>query len=115
MHLLRMPDGRLVMTFIMRMDLKNGRMASYKRGVCALLSYDNGLTWDIKHEYLLHTFDYTDGTPIGYCCGHVYSALLDDGSILTSYMNIPTKGACLVRWRPARGIAWQIQRKGNAG
>jgi len=100
-HLLRMPDGTLVMTFIMRMNLKNGRLASYKRGCCALLSDDNGLTWDMDHEYLMHYFDYSDGSPIGYSCGHVYSALLDDGSILTSYMNLPTRGACLVKWRAA--------------
>jgi len=100
-HLLCMPDGTLVMTYIMRMNLENGRLVSYKRGCCALLSYDNGLTWDMDHEYLMHFFDYSDGSPIGYSCGHVYSTLLDDGSILTSYMNLPTRGACLVKWRPA--------------
>lgn len=100
-HLICMPDGTLVMTFIMRLDIVDGHMATYKRGVCALLSYDNGLTWDTEHEYLLHGFDHADGTPAGYSCGHVYSALLTDGSILTSYMNIPTRAACLVKWKPA--------------
>ena len=99
-HLICMPDGTLVMTYIMRMDLKNGRLVSYQRGCCALLSYDNGLTWDMDREYVMHSFDYSDGSPIGYSCGHVYSTLLDDGSILTSYMNLPTRGACLVKWRP---------------
>ena len=99
-HLICMPDGTLVMTYIMRMDLKNGRLVSYQRGCCALLSYDNGLTWDMDREYVMHSFDYSDGSPVGYSCGHVYSTLLDDGYILTSYMNLPTRGACLVKWRP---------------
>jgi len=102
-HLLCMPDGTLVLTFIMRMELEDGRLASYKRACCALLSYDNGLTWDTDHEYLVHSFDFADGTPVGYSCGHVYSTLLDDGSILTCYGHLRTKGGCLVKWRPAAG------------
>jgi len=99
-HLICMPDGTLVMTFIMRMELEDGRLVSYKRACCALLSYDNGLTWDTDHEYFVHSFDFADGTPVGYSCGHVYSTLLDDGSILTCYGHLRTKGGCLVKWRP---------------
>jgi len=102
-HLVCMPDGTLVMTYIMRLDIVEGRMDSYRRGCGALLSYDNGLTWDTEHEYLVHSFDFADGTRKGYCCGHVYSTLLDDGAILTCYGNLPPKGACLVKWRPAPG------------
>jgi len=99
-HLLCMPDGTLVMTYAVRLDVAEGRLASYGRGCGALLSYDNGLTWDTDHEYLLHHFDFSDGTPLGYCCGHAYSAILQDQSILTCYGNLTTKGACLIRWRP---------------
>lgn len=97
-HLLAMPDGTLVMTFAMRMDIRDGRLASYQRACCALTSRDNGLTWDTEREYLVHSFDFSDGTFKGYSCGHAYSTLLDDGAILSSYMNLPSKGACLVKW-----------------
>jgi hypothetical protein len=56
---------------------------------------DNGLTWDTDHEYFLHSFDFVDGTPLGYSCGHVYSTLLDDGAALTCYGYLCTKGICL--------------------
>jgi len=101
-HLLRMPDGTLVMTFIMRQDVQEGRMASYTRGCGAVLSYDNGLTWDTEHDYLLDSFAFADGTPLALACGHIYSTLLDDGSILTCYGRYPSKGGCLVRWTPAK-------------
>ena len=99
-HLICMPDETLVMTFIMRQDIVDGRLTSYRRGCGALVSYDNGMTWDTEHEYLVHSFDFSDGTPVGHSCGHVYSTLLDDGAILTCYGNFPSKGACLVKWRP---------------
>jgi len=98
-HLLCMADGTLVMTYIMRQDFAGERLATYRRGCGALLSRDNGMTWDTDHEYLVHSFDFSDGTVIGYCCGHVCSTALDDGSILTCYMYGPTKGACLIKWR----------------
>ena len=98
-HLLRMPDDVLVMTYIMRQDFADGRMQSYTRGCGALLSYDHGLTWDMEHEYLLDSFQFADGTKLALGCGHTYSALLDDGHILTSYGHYLSKGGCLVKWR----------------
>ena len=99
-HLLRMPDGTLVMTFIMRQDVADGRLASYTRGCGAVVSRDNGLTWDTEHDYLLDSFAFADGTPHALACGHLYSTVLADGSILTSYGHYPSKGACLIKWNP---------------
>ena len=102
-HLLRMRDGTLVMTFIMRQDVQEGRMASYTRGCGAVVSTDNGLTWDTEHDYLLDSFAFADGTPLALACGHIYSTLLDDGSILTCYGRYASKGGCLIKWRPTGG------------
>jgi len=100
-HLLRLPDERLVLTYVMRHDItREGKRLSYRRGCGAVISEDHGETWDTDHSYLLHTFDYSDGSAHSYCCGHLCSALLGDGSIVTSYMHQPSTGACLVKWRP---------------
>ena len=37
-HLLRMPHGALVMTYVLRQDLCDGRLATYTRGCGAVLS-----------------------------------------------------------------------------
>lgn len=99
-HLLRMPNGVIVLTHIMRQDVQGGRLASYRRGCGAIISRDNGQTWDMGHRYLLDDFEFADGTPWAITCGHLYSTLLDDGHILTAYGNYPAKGACLIRWKP---------------
>ena len=99
-HLLRMPNGDLVMTYIMRDDIENGELASYNRGCEALVSHDHGLTWDMSRKYILDQFEFSDGTRYALTCGHIYSALLDDGHILTCYGRYTAKGACLVRWKP---------------
>ena len=99
-HLLCMPDGTLVMTYGQRLDLVEGRLVSYRRGCGALLSHDNGLTWDLEHEALINSFDHADGSPTGYSVGHTYSTLLDDGAVLTCYGYLRAKGMCLVKWQP---------------
>ena len=99
-HLLRMPNGDLVMTHILRQDVHGGRLAGYRRGCGAVISRDNGLTWDMAHRYLLDDFEFTDGTPWALACGHLFSALLDNGSILTAYGNYLAKGGALIRWKP---------------
>ena len=98
-HLLRLPDGTLVLTYVQRLDLDEGRLVTYRRGCGVLLSRDHGETWDLGHELLIHSFDHADGTPIGYSVGHSYSTRLDDGAILTCYGCLRTKGMGLVKWR----------------
>lgn len=99
-HLLRLRNGNIVMTYILRQDIESGRLASYRRGCEAIISHDNGLNWDLAHRYILDDWEYADGERYTNACGHVGSALLNDGSILTCYGNYPSHGACLIRWRP---------------
>lgn len=113
-HLLLMPNGDIVMTMVVRDDVRDGVLASYRRGCDAMISKDDGLTWDINRRYILDEYEYlqeptrkdeqtgrmqppywVDGN-----CGHLYSCLLPDGRILTAYANYLTKGACLMRWIP---------------
>ncbi len=93
-------DGTLVMTYIMRQDAAGGRLLSYTRGCGAIISRDNGLTWDTDHEYMLDRYELADGTPHTLACGHICSTVLTDGSIITTYGHYPSKGGCLVRWKP---------------
>ena len=101
-HLLLLPNGDILMTLTVRADIRGGKwLASYRRGCDAIVSHDNGLTWDLGHRYILDEYEYYDGKKWSNgACGHVYSVLLDDGSILTTHNNYLTKGISLIRWRP---------------
>ena len=108
MHFVKTPGGALVMVYVMRQDIAPDGIhyASYRRGCCALLSRDNGLTWDISRECRLHEFDFAtsrEGTHAegiaNLACGHTCSALLSDGSILTAYGHYISKGIALIRWK----------------
>ena len=68
--LLRLSDGRIVMTF-------GERNKPY--GVHALVSSDGGKTWDGEHELVL--VDHATNTD----CGYPSSVLLPDGRVLTAY------------------------------
>jgi len=99
-HLICMPNGDLVMTVIRRVDFHDKRLTSYRRGCDAVISRDNGVTWDVDTLYVLDDFPYCEGEHwISTACGHLYSAPLPDGSILTGYGNY-VAGGVLVRWRP---------------
>ena len=98
--LMCMPNGDLVMVVIRRVDFRDGKLASYRRGCDAVVSHDHGETWDIEHMIVLDDFLFCDDERwVRGLCGHLSSTLLPDGSILTGYGNDFT-GGVLVRWRP---------------
>jgi len=100
-HLVRMPNGDLVMTMGVRVDVREGKLASYRRGCDAVVSRDNGLTWDTERRYVLDEYEFYDGSRwFNGECGHLYSTLLDSGQILTTHANYLTRGASLIRWKP---------------
>jgi len=100
-HLLTMPNGDIVMTVTVRVDWRNGGLASYRRGCDALISKDNGLTWNLDRRIILDEYEFYDGKKwFNGECGHLYSALLDDGRVITAHANYLTKGASLIRWSP---------------
>jgi hypothetical protein len=77
----------------------------YRRGCGALVSRDNGLTWDLTREYRLHEFDFAtakEGAHEGIsalACGHTCSTLLKEGRIVTAYGHYVSKGIALIRWK----------------
>lgn len=73
-HLARLKDGRLLMSYGVRID---GR-----RGVCAKLSSDDGQTWS-EPLRLAHTADGGD-------CGYPSSVQLEDGKIVTAWYSSET-------------------------
>ena len=98
--LVRLPNDDLVMTVIRRLHLKNGRLASYRKGCDAVVSHDNGITWDVSRMYILDEFSAV-GTEkwFSVACGHQFSISLDDGYILTTF-GIYHSGGALVLWKP---------------
>ena len=100
-HLLTLPDGRIVMTMTVRVDVRNGELASYRRGCDALISTDNGLTWNLDRRVVLDEYAFFDGRKwFNGECGHLYSVLLDNEQILTAHSNYLNKGVTLIRWTP---------------
>jgi hypothetical protein len=100
-HLLALPDGRLVMTVIVRDDVRQGTLASYRRGCDAIVSHDNGLTWNREGRFILDEFEFFDGEKwFNGETGHLCSTVLNDGSILTVYGKYLSKGVNLIRWKP---------------
>jgi hypothetical protein len=99
-HLLRMPNGTLVLTYVIRQDIEGGKLVSYRRGCGAVVSRDNGQSWDLARGYVLDEFEFADGKLNTTTCGHLFSTTLNDHSILTTYSNYLAKCAVLIRWRP---------------
>lgn len=105
-----MPDGALVMTYVVRMGaLKPEHRLrdadGYSQwGVEAIVSRDNGATWDLRRRYVLAKWSGASQAQ------STSTVLLPDGSLLTAfgsgYLSQPTKvdmapthEVCLVRWR----------------
>jgi sialidase-1 len=88
--LLRLQDGRLLLTYGFRHD---------PTGIRAVVSADNGETWDLDHVWTLRD----DGG--GFDLGYPHSVQLRDGTVVTVYYFVRPGGmqyiACS-RWRVPR-------------
>ena len=99
-NLLRLPNDDLVMTVIRRLDIRDGKFASYRRGCDALVSHDHGQTWNLDRMYILDDWSYNNPAQWYECVsGHLYSTSMGDGSVLTAYGHYPN-GGVLIKWRP---------------
>lgn len=100
-NLLLLPSGDIVMTVVVRHDLADGKVASYRRGYEAVISRDNGLSWELDRKYILDEWEFYDSHQPGHGqVGHLSSTLLDDGSILTACTNYLAMGVTIIRWQP---------------
>ncbi len=107
-----MPNGDIVMTYVERMgalkpeDRAQDEDGFSRWGVEAVISRDNGQTWDLEHKYILARWSgphHAQSTS---------TVLLPDGSLLTAfgsgYLSRPeerkeidiTHEVCLLRWSP---------------
>jgi photosystem II stability/assembly factor-like uncharacterized protein len=98
--LLRLPNGTIVLTHVTRREVEDGRLVGFGHGCGAVLSHDNGATWDLSRRIVLDDFTFSDGTLNSTVCGHQFSTTLNDGSILTCYSHYLSKAAALIRWKP---------------
>ena len=85
--LLLMPNGDIVMTYVVREGYVKDKNGFKQFGIEAIVSHDHGLTWDLDHKCILHAWvgnrtGEKDYWPAPYCAS---SSLLPDGSIITVF------------------------------
>jgi hypothetical protein len=105
-NLQRLPNNDLVMTLVVREDIRTGPgLDTCNRGCDALISRDNGLTWNLDRRITLDEFEYCNTSSPPYWvdskCGHVASTVLTDGTMLTAYGNYLNGSAVLIKWDPS--------------
>jgi hypothetical protein len=104
------PDGTILMTYVVRLGYPDTAEGFPQFGVEAVVSRDNGQTWDLEHRYVLAAWvGRMKGANAWYCGTQSTSTvLLPDGTILTAFgtgfRNPPNAATCimdvaLVRWR----------------
>lgn len=100
----KLSDGRLVMNYIVRMDIAGDppdvTMASYRRGCEALISEDNGRTWNQDAPIILDSFTFSGDHEYRVVCGHITAEVLPDDTVITAYANYLAGGISLISWRP---------------
>jgi Neuraminidase (sialidase) len=98
-----MPDGTMVMTYVVRAGYCKSDDGSKQYGIEAIVSRDNGETWDLDHKYILADWVGRFGDPTSQATS---SLALPDGSILTVFgggfgntRENASRPATIVRWR----------------
>lgn len=115
--LVMMPDGMLVMTYVARKGYKDSADGFPQFGIEAIVSRDNGQTWDLDHRYVLHWWKGNRTGPNGWwaSCQATSTVLLPDGALLTAFgtgyrsepnaQNLPApRDAMVVEWRLAESL-----------
>jgi hypothetical protein len=98
----RLPNDDLVMTFVCLDDIRSGGgLDSNMRGADALISEDNGETWDLARRITVDAFEYLNPN-MWYDTGaaHLGSTVLSDGWMLTAYGKYTTGTIMLTKWDP---------------
>jgi len=101
-NLQRLPGGDLVCTLVVRDDIRDGQLASHRRGCDALVSHDHGRTWNLDRRFELDGFDFLrpDGYWVDGKCGHIAAAALADGHLISVYGHYQLGAAVLIKWKP---------------
>ncbi len=104
-----MPNGDIVMTYVVRLGYPATHDGFPQFGVEAVVSHDNGQTWDKEHRYILATWvGNITGATAWFCSVQSTSTvLLPDGMLLTvfgtGFRNLAAAKVCkmdvaMVRW-----------------
>ena len=85
--LVRMTNGDIVMTYVVRLGYPATHEGFPQFGVEAIVSHDNGQTWDKEHRYVLATWvGNITGATAWFCSVQSTSTvLLPDGMLLTAF------------------------------
>lgn len=105
-----MPSGDIVMTYVVRLGYPATHTGFPQFGVEAVVSHDNGQTWDKEHRYVLADWVGNITGSTAWFCGvqSTSTVLLPDGMLLTAFgtgfrnaagTKICKMDVALVRWR----------------
>jgi hypothetical protein len=117
--LVLLPNGDVVMTYVVRKGYINTSEGFPQFGIEAVVSHDHGETWDLDHRYLLHTWvgnrkgsdENLPGPQAWWASSQATSTvLLPDGKLLTAFgtgyrsqpnaQNLPApRDVGLVKWQ----------------
>jgi len=108
--MVRMPNGDIIMTYVVRLGLPATHEGFPQFGVEAVVSHDNGQTWDKEHRYILASWVGNITGPNAWFCSvqSTSTVLMPDGMLLTAFgtgfRNLKGAKVCkmdvaLVRWR----------------
>jgi hypothetical protein len=107
-----LPNGHIVLTYVVRNGYLPDKSGRLRFGIEAVVSTDNGATWDLDHKYILASNN-SIMKDDRVCWGSPQSTsnvVLPDGSLLTAFCtgvrNAPTQtlwlmDVALVKWRPS--------------
>ncbi len=108
-HMITMPNGDIVMTYVVRNGYKPNGEGLNMFGIEAVVSKDNGQTWDLDNKYVLasNSSTMTGGRTNWGSPQSTSNVLLPNGSILTVFgtgvRNVPSQtlwkmDVAIVRW-----------------
>ena len=114
-----LPDGRIVMTYVVRAGYPETADGFPQFGIEAVVSRDHGQTWDLDDRYILAEWigniSVVSGLTNGWCSPQSTSTvLLPDGSLITAFgtgqrnltgAKVWLMDVALVRWRVAPAAA----------
>lgn len=85
--LVLLPNKDILMTYVVRLGYPNNAQGFPQFGVEAILSRDNGQTWDFDHRYVLATWSGTLKDERSWFCSvqSTSTVLLPDGTLLTAF------------------------------
>ena len=108
--LVLLPDGKLVMSYVVRLGYPATWQGIPQFGVEAVVSHDHGQTWDKEHRYVLASWEGNITGDQAWFCGvqSTSTVLMPDGMLLTAFgtgfrnpadATVCKMDVALVRWR----------------